>query len=137
MSDGNWSFIAERLGCFRRHADDSPSSVVEAILHPLLTRLSNTKGAGVKREPLLIIAVLNIFAQTVLVIWTVFYTDWSKHEAAAVSGVIAAGLNLGGAFFARSLITPVCDPHDNDGNPLHAWGTANQRIESPERKHHA
>ena len=77
-----------------------------------------------KREPILIITALNLFFQAVIVLLIVFYTDWSRQEAAAVNGVLAGTLNLAAAFFGRSLITPVEDPRDNDGNPLEQQGLA-------------
>ena len=73
-----------------------------------------------KREPVLIIATVNILLQGVVVLLAVLLTNWSTEEIAAVSGVIATSLNLAAAFFVRSLVTPTGSPRDDDGNKLHA-----------------
>ena len=71
-----------------------------------------------KREPILIIAGVNILLQAAVVMAAVLLTVWTKEETAAVSGVIAVTFNLAAAFFGRSLTTPTVDPRDNDVNPL-------------------
>ena len=61
-----------------------------------------------KREPILILAAVNILVQAIVVLITVFWmTGLTKEQAAAINAVVAAALNLIAAFWGRSLVTPV------------------------------
>ena len=72
-----------------------------------------------KREPILIITAVNVFVQSVVIATVCFFPDWAKQEMAAVIGVIALTFDFAAAFFARSLVTPVSSPCDNEGNEVH------------------
>jgi len=48
--------------------------------------------------------------------------DWSEQQVsaleAALVSIVPIVLSVAGAYLARGKVTPVSDPHDNDGRPL-------------------
>lgn len=72
-----------------------------------------------KREPVALIELVKVVVNAAL-IWVVVMGIWAMSDAqqAATLALAMAVVNLGGAIWQRSQVTPVADPRDNAGRRL-------------------
>lgn len=72
------------------------------------------------REPLVTAGTLAAVLSAVFVLLVAFGIDIDDDKQAAILGVVAVLFPLVSPLFARSKVTPVADPRDDDGNRLTA-----------------
>ena len=78
------------------------------------------KQINMTNEPVAIIAAIVGLIEAVVALLPLFGVPLTIEQQAAIMAVIVAAGSVVSAVWARSLVTPVANPRDNDGNPLKA-----------------
>ena len=69
-------------------------------------------------EPVAIIAAIIGLIEAVIALLPLFGVALTVEQQAALMGVVVAAGSVASAIWARSLVTPVANPQDNEGNAL-------------------
>lgn len=78
------------------------------------------KQINMTNEPVAIIAAIVGLIEAVIALLPLFGVALTVEQQAALMGVVVAAGSVVSAVWARSLVTPVANPKDNDGNVLRA-----------------
>jgi arginine exporter protein ArgO len=75
---------------------------------------------SMKTEPIAIIAAITGLIEAVIALMPLFGVGLTIEQQAGLMAVVVAAGSVVSAVWGRSLVTPVANPRDNDGNPLKA-----------------
>ena len=78
------------------------------------------KQINMTNEPVAIITAITTLIQATIALLPLFGVPLTVEQQAALMAVVIAAAGVVSAVWARSLVTPVANPKDNDGNPLKA-----------------
>ena len=78
------------------------------------------KQINMTNEPVAIIAAIVGLIEAIIALLPLFGVRLTVEQQAALMGVVVAAGSVVSALWARSLVTPVANPKDNDGNVLRA-----------------
>ena len=76
------------------------------------------KQINMTNEPVAIIAAIVGLIEAVIALLPLFGVALTVEQQAALMGVVVAAGSVVSAIWARSLVTPVANPQDNEGNIL-------------------
>ena len=76
------------------------------------------KQVNLQTEPVAIIAAIVGLIEAIVALLPLFGVPLTVEQQAAIMAVIVAAGSVVSAIWARSLVTPVANPRDNDGNVL-------------------
>ena len=71
-------------------------------------------------EPVAIIAAITGLIEAIIALLPLFGVALTIEQQSALMAVVVASGSVVSAVWARSLVTPVANPRDNDGNALRA-----------------
>ena len=76
------------------------------------------KQINMTNEPVAIIAAIVGLIEAIIALLPLFGVALTVEQQAALMGVVVAAGSVVSAVWARSLVTPVANPQDNEGNAL-------------------
>ncbi len=80
----------------------------------------NEMRVNMQTEPVAIIAAIIGLIEAGIALLPLFGVPLTVEQQAGLMGFVVAAGSVASAIWARSLVTPVANPQDNDGNPLKA-----------------
>lgn len=78
------------------------------------------KQISLTNEPVAVITAVTTLIEAIIALLPLFGVPLTVEQQAALMAVVVALAGVVSAVWTRSLVTPVANPRDNDGNPLKA-----------------
>ena len=78
------------------------------------------KRVNLQTEPVAIITAVTTLVEAIIALLPLFGVPLTIEQQAAIMAVVVALAGVVSAVWTRSLVTPVANPRDNDGNVLKA-----------------
>jgi hypothetical protein len=76
------------------------------------------KNISLQTEPVVIIAAITGLIEAIVALLPLFGVGLTVEQQAGIMAVVVAVSSVVSALWSRSLVTPVANPRDNDGNQL-------------------